>query len=195
MMGKRRGTAQNATASPTGCAASNRHKNLLFSSLAVLAADSGRGAGGGRLGVPAGQADQPGADHGAAGLPAAGRAGRLGRRGQQVCQQPQLPELYGNSEDVQRGLPEITSEAPMVMQQEWARNDIWVDWAGKEHSGWGQFKYVTGVAVIDLGQSEQGGTRCRGTKGGRRTGFSPRSTPPRVQMRSRQPRARGRRRS
>ena len=34
MMGKRRGTAQIATASPTGCAASNRHKNLLFSQLA-----------------------------------------------------------------------------------------------------------------------------------------------------------------
>jgi hypothetical protein len=35
MMGKRRGTAQITTASPTGCAAaSNRHKNLLFSQLA-----------------------------------------------------------------------------------------------------------------------------------------------------------------
>ena len=34
MMGKRRGTAQIATASPAGCAASNRHKNLLFSQLA-----------------------------------------------------------------------------------------------------------------------------------------------------------------
>ena len=33
MMGKRRGTAQIATASPAGCAASNRHKNLLFSQL------------------------------------------------------------------------------------------------------------------------------------------------------------------
>ena len=33
MMGKRRGTAQITTASP-GCAASNRHKNLLFSQLA-----------------------------------------------------------------------------------------------------------------------------------------------------------------
>jgi hypothetical protein len=34
MMGKRPGTAQIATASPAGCAASNRHKNLLFSQLA-----------------------------------------------------------------------------------------------------------------------------------------------------------------
>jgi hypothetical protein len=34
MMGKRRGAAQIITASPTGCAASNRHKNLLFSQLA-----------------------------------------------------------------------------------------------------------------------------------------------------------------
>jgi hypothetical protein len=34
MMGKRRGTAQIATASPAGRAASNRHKNLLFSQLA-----------------------------------------------------------------------------------------------------------------------------------------------------------------
>jgi len=34
MMGKRRGTAQIITASPAGCAASNRHKNLLFSQLA-----------------------------------------------------------------------------------------------------------------------------------------------------------------
>ena len=34
MMGKRRGTAQITTASPAGCAASNRHKNLLFSQLA-----------------------------------------------------------------------------------------------------------------------------------------------------------------
>jgi hypothetical protein len=33
MMGKRRGTAQIATAPPTGCAAGNRHKNLLFSQL------------------------------------------------------------------------------------------------------------------------------------------------------------------
>jgi hypothetical protein len=33
MMGKRPGTEQIATASPTGCAASNRHKNLLFSQL------------------------------------------------------------------------------------------------------------------------------------------------------------------
>jgi hypothetical protein len=33
MMRKRRGAAQLATASPTGCAASNRHKNLLFSQL------------------------------------------------------------------------------------------------------------------------------------------------------------------
>ena len=35
MMGKRRGTAQIATASPTGCAASNRHENLLFSQLVL----------------------------------------------------------------------------------------------------------------------------------------------------------------
>ena len=34
MMDKRRGTAQIITASPTGCAASDRHKNLLFSQLA-----------------------------------------------------------------------------------------------------------------------------------------------------------------
>jgi hypothetical protein len=34
MMGKPRGTAQIATAAPAGCAASNRHKNLLFSQLA-----------------------------------------------------------------------------------------------------------------------------------------------------------------
>jgi hypothetical protein len=34
MMGKRRGTAQITTASPTGCAAINRHENLLFSQLA-----------------------------------------------------------------------------------------------------------------------------------------------------------------
>ena len=34
MMGKRRGTAQIATASLGVCAASNRHKNLLFSQLA-----------------------------------------------------------------------------------------------------------------------------------------------------------------
>jgi hypothetical protein len=34
MMGKRRGTAQIITASPGVCAASNRHKNLLFSQLA-----------------------------------------------------------------------------------------------------------------------------------------------------------------
>ena len=34
MMGKRRGTAQIATAPPAGCAAGNRHKNLLFSQLA-----------------------------------------------------------------------------------------------------------------------------------------------------------------
>jgi hypothetical protein len=34
MMGKRRGAAGNATASPAGCAACNRHKNLLFSQLA-----------------------------------------------------------------------------------------------------------------------------------------------------------------
>ena len=34
MMGKRRGTAQIATASPGVCAASYRHKNLLFSQLA-----------------------------------------------------------------------------------------------------------------------------------------------------------------
>ena len=34
MMGKRRGTAQIATASLEVCAASNRHKNLLFSQLA-----------------------------------------------------------------------------------------------------------------------------------------------------------------
>jgi hypothetical protein len=34
MMGKRRGTAQIITAPPAGCAASNRHKNLLFSQLA-----------------------------------------------------------------------------------------------------------------------------------------------------------------
>jgi hypothetical protein len=34
MMGKRRGTAQIAAASPAGCAASNRHKNQLFSQLA-----------------------------------------------------------------------------------------------------------------------------------------------------------------
>jgi hypothetical protein len=34
MMAKRRGTAQIITAPPTGCAASNRHKNLLFSQLA-----------------------------------------------------------------------------------------------------------------------------------------------------------------
>jgi hypothetical protein len=34
MMGKRHGAAQIATASPTGCADSNRHKNLLFSQLA-----------------------------------------------------------------------------------------------------------------------------------------------------------------
>jgi hypothetical protein len=34
MMGKRRGTAQIITASPAGCAASYRHKNLLFSQLA-----------------------------------------------------------------------------------------------------------------------------------------------------------------
>ena len=34
MMGKRRGTAQFTTAPPAGCAASNRHKNLLFSQLA-----------------------------------------------------------------------------------------------------------------------------------------------------------------
>ena len=34
MMGKRRGTAQITTAPPAGCAASNRHKNLLFSQLA-----------------------------------------------------------------------------------------------------------------------------------------------------------------
>ena len=36
MMGKRRGTAQIATASLEVCAASNRHKNLLFSQLARL---------------------------------------------------------------------------------------------------------------------------------------------------------------
>ena len=53
----------------------------------------------------------------------------------------------------------------MAMQQKWARNDTWVDWTGKEHSGWEQFKYVTGVAVTDLGQSEQGGTRDRGHEG------------------------------
>ena len=34
MMRKRRGTEQIATASPTGCAASYRHENLLFSQLA-----------------------------------------------------------------------------------------------------------------------------------------------------------------
>jgi hypothetical protein len=34
MMGKRRGAAQIATAPPAGCAASYRHKNLLFSQLA-----------------------------------------------------------------------------------------------------------------------------------------------------------------
>jgi hypothetical protein len=34
MMDKRRGAAQITTASPTGCATSNRHKNLLFSQLA-----------------------------------------------------------------------------------------------------------------------------------------------------------------
>ena len=34
MMGNRRGTAQITTAPPAGCAASNRHKNLLFSQLA-----------------------------------------------------------------------------------------------------------------------------------------------------------------
>ena len=34
MMGKRRGAAQIITAPPAGCAASNRHKNLLFSQLA-----------------------------------------------------------------------------------------------------------------------------------------------------------------
>jgi hypothetical protein len=33
MMGKRRGTEKIATASPAGCAASNRHENLLFSQL------------------------------------------------------------------------------------------------------------------------------------------------------------------
>jgi hypothetical protein len=37
MMGKRRGTAQIITASPTGCAASNRHKNLLLFSLSWVA--------------------------------------------------------------------------------------------------------------------------------------------------------------
>ena len=34
MMGKPSGTAQIKTASPAGCAASNRHQNLLFSQLA-----------------------------------------------------------------------------------------------------------------------------------------------------------------
>jgi len=72
---------------------------------------------------------------------------------------------YGSSEDVQRGLAEITSEAPMAMQQEWARNDKWVDWTGQEHSGWEQFRYVTGVAVTDLAAAEQGGARDKGHEG------------------------------
>ena len=71
---------------------------------------------------------------------------------------------YGSSEDVQRGLAEITSEAPMAMQQEWARNDKWVDWTGQEHSGWEQFRYVTGVAVTDLPPGADG-ARDKGHEG------------------------------
>ena len=38
LLRKRRGTAQIATPSPAGCAASNRHKNLLFSLIVLVQA-------------------------------------------------------------------------------------------------------------------------------------------------------------
>jgi hypothetical protein len=71
---------------------------------------------------------------------------------------------YGNSGDVQRGLAEITSEAPMTMEQEWARNDSWADWKGERYGGWAEYAYVTGVAVTDLPPGADG-ARDKGREG------------------------------
>jgi hypothetical protein len=71
---------------------------------------------------------------------------------------------YGNSGDVQRGLAEITSEAPMTMELEWARNDSWVDWKGERYGGWAEYAYVTGVAVTDLPPGADG-ARDKGREG------------------------------
>ena len=72
---------------------------------------------------------------------------------------------YGNSDDVQRGLAEITSEAPMTMEQEWARNESWVDWTGNQFHGWAEYSYVIGVAAASLAPGEQGGARDEGHEG------------------------------
>jgi hypothetical protein len=72
---------------------------------------------------------------------------------------------YGNSEDAQRGLAEITSDPPMTMQQEWARNDTWTNWKGKWYSGRSEYAYVTGTAVTDLPPGKQSASRDKGHEG------------------------------
>ena len=75
---------------------------------------------------------------------------------------------YGNSDDVQRGLAEITNERCLTMEQEWARNDSWVDWRGVEHSGRAEYTYVTGIAVEDLDEA----TRADGKRDAGHAGWT-----------------------
>jgi hypothetical protein len=63
---------------------------------------------------------------------------------------------FGNSEDVQRGLVELTGEAPLTMEQEWARNDRWEDWKGVVFCGTEEWKYVMGAAQEQAGGRDAG---------------------------------------
>ena len=72
------------------------------------------------------------------------------------------------SVDVQRGLAEITSIRPLTMEQEWARNHKWKDWKKNSFSGWAEFQYVSGLAVVGLSESVKSqfeGNRDKGHEG------------------------------
>jgi hypothetical protein len=40
---------------------------------------------------------------------------------------------YGSTQDAVRGTEDVTANPVLTMEQEWARNDEWKDWRGREY--------------------------------------------------------------
>jgi hypothetical protein len=63
---------------------------------------------------------------------------------------------YGSTQDAVRGTEDVTANPVLTMEQEWARNDEWKDWRGREYSGWREWKYVINAVGADKKQQQEG---------------------------------------
>jgi hypothetical protein len=57
--------------------------------------------------------------------------------------------LFGGRKSYIEGIDRLLSEPVLTMEQEWLRDDAWVDWKGGEYQAADAWKYVTGAAKAD----------------------------------------------